>query len=139
MMKDMRTAGFTLIELIIAVAIIAILAAIAIPAYQDYAIRSQVNTGLSDIASGRSAFESLVIARNLNTFDVGDLGLQGSTTRCSAIAMEPGADGYLRCSLNGHPRIAGKQVTLKRNSSDDSWTCTADVDSRYLPDGCRTP
>jgi type IV pilus assembly protein PilA len=135
----MREIGFGLIELIIVVAIIAILAAVAIPAYQDYTIRSQVNTGLSDIASGRSAFESLVVARNLTTFDVTDLGLQTSTTRCSSITMDPGADGFLRCSLNGHPRIDGRQVTLKRNSSADIWNCTATVDSRYLPDGCNLP
>lgn len=131
--------GFSLIELIIVVAIIAILAAIAIPAYQDYTIRSQVNTGLSDIASGKSAFESLVIAQSLTTFDVNDIGLHGSTVRCSSIDMDPGTDGFIRCTLAGHPRVAGKQVTLKRDSTTDSWRCRVNVDSRYLPDGCGTP
>lgn len=132
-------AGFGLIELIIVVAIIAVLAAIALPAYQNYLIRAQINTGLSDISSGKSAFESLVIARNLITFDVNDLGLQASTTRCGAITMDPGPDGFIRCTLTGHPYVVDKQVTLKRNSSADTWNCIVDVDGRYLPDGCSTP
>lgn len=131
--------GFSLIELIIAIAIILILAAISIPAYQDYTIRSQVTTGLSDISSGKSSFESLVIARNLTTFDVEDIGLRGSTTRCNPISMSPGADGFIRCELSGHPRIAGTELTLRRNSTDDSWQCSVDVETRYLPDGCTQP
>lgn len=131
--------GFSLIELIIVVAIIAILSALAIPAYQNYSIRSQVNTGLSDITSGKSAFESLVVARNLTTFDVSDLGLQSSTTRCQAINMDPGPGGFIRCILNGHPRISGQQLTLQRDSDTDTWSCTVDLDQRYVPDGCSTP
>lgn len=134
-----HTCGFGLIELIIVVAIVAILSAIAIPAYQNYSIRSQVSTGLSDITSGKSAFESLVVARNLTTFNVADLGLQSSTTRCQAINMDPGPAGFIRCTLNGHPAISGEQLTLQRHSDNDTWSCTIDVDQRYLPDGCSTP
>lgn len=133
------SSGFSLIELIIVVAIIAILSAIALPAYQNYTIRSQVNIGLSDIASGRSSFESLVVARNLTTFDVADLGLQSSTTRCATIDMNPGPDGFIRCSLHGHPLIDGSQITLQRDSEADTWNCEVDVDQRYMPDGCSAP
>lgn len=138
-MNRKPTRGFTLVELMIVIAIIAILASLAIPAYQNYAIRSQVNTGLSDISSGRSSFESLIIARNLTTFDVGDLGLQTSTTRCQTISMDPGADGFIRCTLTGHPAISGSQITLQRNSALNTWACTIDVDQDYLPDGCTSP
>jgi type IV pilus assembly protein PilA len=134
-----RSEGFTLIELMIVIAIIAILAALAIPVYQNYVIRSQVNTGLSDISSGRSSFESLVVAQNLTTFDVTDLGLQSSTTRCQTISMNPGPSGFIRCTLNGHPSISGSIVTLQRNSASQSWTCTVNVDQDYLPNGCSAP
>lgn len=130
-------AGFTLIELMIVVAILAILASIAMAAYQNYSIRAQVNTGLSDISGGRTAFESLVVARSLNTFDVSDLGLQSSTTRCSDITMEPGAAGFIRCQLNGHPRISGSLITLQRSSEAGSWNCTTEnIDEQHRPDGC---
>ena len=63
MMKQMNKQvqkGFTLIELMIVVAIIGILAAIAIPAYQDYTIRSQVSEGASLVASGKTAYSEFV-------------------------------------------------------------------------------
>ena len=73
-MKNIQK-GFTLIELMIVVAIIAILAAIALPAYQDYIARSQVTTGLADIRGGVTAFEER-IQRGTPTTDVvlDDLG-----------------------------------------------------------------
>ena len=55
--------GFTLIELMIVVAIIGILAAIAIPAYQDYTIRSQVTEGLTLAAAAKAAVASRIRSR----------------------------------------------------------------------------
>lgn len=129
--------GFTLIELTIAVAIIAILATIGFVIYQDFTIRSQVTAGLADISAGRSNFESLVVAHNLNTFDVGDLGLSSQTTRCNSIEMQPGREGFIRCVLAGHPALAGETITLQR-TIDDFWICQAPgLDPRHLPDGCQ--
>ena len=129
--------GFTLIELMIVVAIIAVLATLGFVVYQDFAIRSQVTAGLADIAAGRSNFESLVVARNLNTFDVSDLGLTTRSTRCDPIDMQPGPDGFIRCSLIGHPAIAGQTVTLQR-TVDDVWLCEASgIAPRHRPEGCQ--
>ena len=121
----------------IVVAIIAILAAIALPAYQDYVARSQVTSGLADIASGRASFEAQVLVENSTTFNVGDLGLSPTTSRCN-VSMNPSDTvGFIRCTLKGNPLVSGESVELRRNASG-SWNCivSAGLDAKYRPDGC---
>ena len=76
-----KTSGFTLIELMIVVAIIAILTAIASAAYQDYTIRSQLTGALADVTPGKAMFETAIVAEGQSSFGVTDLGLRSSTTR----------------------------------------------------------
>ena len=132
-----KARGFTLIEIMIVVAIIGILVAIASAAYQAYTLRSQFSAGLADIVPGKTTFESQLVTNNLNTTDVRDIGLRASTQRCSLIDMNSGETGFIRCTLNGHPIINGQTITLQRNSSG-VWLCQAPgVDHRYKPSYCQ--
>jgi len=134
-MRQLR--GFTLIELMIVIAIIAILAAIASAVYQDYVIRAQITGGLADITSGRTNFESNLVAEGSTTFTVSDLGLPPQTARCNPINLDPSPTGYIECRLVGHAQINGQALRLTRGSTG-SWSCStpAGTAKRHKPENC---
>ncbi len=135
--------GFSLVELMIVLVIIAVLASIAIPGFQDQVARSHVMGGLSELRSLTTAYEDFSL-RGIDSFDLNDLGLEGvgttaTTSRCEMTLTPPDADtgdGGLSCILQGNPRIASFELTLDRDGTRGRWVCRSDLPERFRPAGC---
>ncbi len=144
-MNIKNTQGFTLIELMIVVAIIAILAAIALPAYQDYVIRSQVSEGavLSDGAKTAIAetFSNTGVAPATNA--AAGLASAASITGKYVTQVAVGANGVVTATYGNRANaaIAGDTLTFTPTFAADAgstvWTCASAIQPKYLPTICR--
>lgn len=145
--------GFTLIELMIVVAIIGILAAIAIPAYQDYTIRSKVTEGFSLAAAAKTAVSESYASEGRFLAAANDsygLPLPASIAGKYVTSLTMGANGVITVSYNNAPtgQMGGtadnKTVVLVPIVSAEGavdWKCDTDTQTmplKYLPAECRS-
>jgi type IV pilus assembly protein PilA len=138
--------GFTLIELMIVVAIIGILAAVAIPAYQDYTIRAQVSEGISLASGAKTAVAEFYTQRGTFPADNSEAGLAGATAISgSYVSQVAVSDGLITVTYGVNVNNTIDSDTLEvspiANTGTIEWNCkpggTNPVSPQYLPTDCR--
>ncbi|MFV0278631.1 MAG: pilin [Parahaliea sp.] len=148
--------GFTLIELMIVIAIVGILAAIALPAYQDYTVRAKMAEPLAALAEAKTSVTEYYVSTGAMPIDVGQAGINRNPDKDIVASMK-----YERVSSTGALITATIQdgivpnaastvgFTLSSVSSNDGsvkWVCKrserangggGEIDAKYLPSTCR--
>ena len=140
-MNTRKQQGFTLIELMIVVAIIGILAAIALPAYQDYLGRSQASEALT-ATGGLRADIAVYLSENANLSGVeNDAVITAAATALGGRYLSGaavGEDGVITVNFDDGVHENGSMILTPQTSGSQitNWVCS-NLDAKFMPSACR--
>jgi type IV pilus assembly protein PilA len=143
-MKRSMQKGFTLIELMIVVAIIGILAAVALPAYQDYTVRAKTSEVVLAASGGKTALAEAFQTLGHMPANISSAGFATqSSPYVSNITYATSATnvGTITATASSkESKISGSTITLQGTAGADgviSWVCAGTIDAKYKPSNCR--
>lgn len=129
--------GFSLIELMVVIAIIGIIATMAFPAYTTFTARAKVTAAVGETSQLKVNFQNQ-LTNGSDVSSAADIGGQSSTGTCSTLAAAGQASsgvGTIVCTIvNGPASVDGQTVTW--SYSNDHWSCTTTAPSAYAPKSC---
>lgn len=136
--------GFTLIELMIVIAIIALLASLGLPMYQDYTVRAKVSELILSATPAKTALTEEVQVGNVMPTELKLSAQESQYVASVAYSRDSDKLGLITVTAKDQPRIGGKKLQLKATLADGgqlSWTCGPSaqdgIDAKYLPASCR--
>ncbi|MES2973115.1 MAG: pilin [Pseudomonadota bacterium] len=142
-MKRSMQKGFTLIELMIVVAIIGILAAVALPAYQDYTVRAKVSEVVLAASSGRTAVAEAVQVSGGGFPATASLTIESQSSKYVAsvgYASTASTEGVVTAVAQGDASISGSTITLTGAigaNAQVNWVCGGTIAAKYRPASCK--
>ena len=138
----MRTQkGFTLIELMIVIAILGILMAIAIPAYGDYSIRARVGEGINMASGAKLAVGEYYLSEGAYPTTTVAAGLDPTISTSFLASLSVGASGVITITTQNTGALAGQDPVLNLTPTTATgginWSCSTTTGTQYVPSSCR--
>ncbi len=142
-MNIRKSKGFTLIELMITVAIVGVLAAVALPAYQDYTIRAQMTEAVILASGGKATIEEWYAQTGKLPSDHFEADVRGNVGKYVDMTdIQPGNPGMIFSRLGGATSLkaANYSIFLKARINTTSgqltWECIGNMPRKWLPSSC---